>query len=249
MTELNYTVSIHPGRVCRGNYRGSADVLQLPTKIRYETMADKAEHHPWNGSRCETLKLSIVDAWHEFPLWTRWKKQKKFLSSSHTALNTYTYNASWFQLLNLHCWPWCAGTRTLLIQGSWEQILPGKACLTMQGNRPRCFFFLWKDSVFSLLLPVAFIAHIVQTTQLWLLHARSSLEVPFKLYYMWYIFIPRALPAVLVMAVVVLACALLSCWPRFDLLQWMVGRISSKLRNHFLEVQRCIVPSDYLIII
>lgn len=46
MPELNYTVSIHPERVCRGNYRGSADVLQLPTKIRYETMADKAEHHP-----------------------------------------------------------------------------------------------------------------------------------------------------------------------------------------------------------
>ena len=46
MTELNYTVSIHPERVCRGNYCGSADVLQLPTKIRYETMADKAEHQP-----------------------------------------------------------------------------------------------------------------------------------------------------------------------------------------------------------
>lgn len=175
-------------------------------------------------------------------------ERKKFLSSSHTALNTYTYKASQFQLLNL-----CIAGRGVLVpepfsfRGAGSKSCQARPVWPCKETGPDVF--LWKDSVFSLLLPVAFIAHIVQTTQLWLLHARSSLEVLFKLYYMWYIFIPRALPAVLVMAVVVLACALLSCWPRFDLLQWMVGRISSKLRNHFLKVQRCIVPSDYLIII
>lgn len=213
-------------------------------------MADKAEHQPWNGSRCETLKLPIVDAWHDFPLWTRWKKQK-----NSWAVPTQHWIHTHIMLHDFSCW-----ISALLAMVCWYQnpSHSGKlgANLARQGLSDHArkqaqmfFFFLWKDSVFSLLLPVAFIAHIVQTTQLWLLHARSSLEVPFKLYYMWYIFIPRALPAVLVMAVVVLACALLSCWPQFDLLQWMIGRISSKLRNHFLKVQRCIVPSDYLIII
>lgn len=157
-------------------------------------------------------------------------------------------------LHDFSCWICIAGHGVLVpepfsFRGAGSKSCQARPVWPCKETGPDVFFFLWKDSVFSLLLPVAFIAHIVHTTQLWLLHARSSLEVPFKLYYMWYIFIPRALPAVLVMAVVVLACALLSCWPRFDLLQWMVGRISSKLRNHFLEVQRCIVPSDYLIII
>lgn len=90
-------------------------------------------------------------------------------------------------LHDFSCWICIAGHGVLVpepfsFRGAGSKSCQARPVWPCKETGPDVFFFLWKDSVFSLLLPVAFIAHIVHTTQLWLLHARSSLEVPFKLY-------------------------------------------------------------------